>query len=1161
MKKQVLYLWFIVAMVVVPWVNQAQTLGEYTYTTGVDTSKWVDMSSSTTILTRSSNGDAASTVRNIGFSFPFGPNTYTQYSVNTDGNLRLGSTATTTGSYATPFSSANANINNPKINFFATNGYFIASSHYVKALNTVDANSDSMLCVEFCTGTYATATRNNLYKWQIHLYPSGKIEVVYGPAPAAAPGASRQPGLCVDASDGYYVDGSHTANHFTSGTNLGIASGNWPVPGRYYRFEAPSFACPKPISVSVNNLTASSFKVSWVDTSSTSSWLVQVLYDTQVVYDTVVGTDSVSFFGLNSATYYTVQVAGLCPGGDTSLFQSTNLTTECDVITSLPYTQNFDMVEGTTSTSVATNNLPPCWMNRNTGSSSLYSGYPIVYRSSSYAHSGTNSMRFYTYQTAITYGDQVAILPLTDSTLLPLSNLQLSFWMRAHTNSYNSYVVVGVMTNPYDLSTFVPIEEVYTNNSTTYTHHSVFIANYSGPHGYIAIKAPQPSTGYNYLYIDDILLEPMPNCPPPTRVRTSNAGPNSVNVSWHRLGSVNRWSLFYMPTGYSMDSAWSDETYDTTITIEYLTSNTEYTLKIVSNCGSEASDTVVTTFHTTCDYLTSLPFTEDFDTLAGSTSTEVSDNNLPTCWTYYNIGTSINYSGYPIVYNDTNDAHSGTNAMRFYSYTTAGTYSDQIAILPPTDSVLLPLSAVQLSFWMRSTSTNYNSYVEVGVITDPTDASTFVPIETIYTNSSTTYTEHTVLMGRYRGRHGHIAIKAPQPTSSYNALLIDDVSIDYLPPCPPVGDITVTHTTPDSIGITWFPLGSETLWLLSDGTNEYVTTDTMFTFGGLAPNTTYTLTVRALCLADADTSMATSVTASTDCAYLTSLPFSDNFDSYAGFTSTSSSDNNLPECWAYINHGTRANYSGYPIIYNSTSYANSGTNTMRFYSFHNTADSNQYAILPLTDSILYPINTLTLSFAMRGHNSDLVYKAEAIVGVITDPTDTRTFVAIDTALSVGSTTYSTYQIPFFPYTGPHGHVAILFRTPGGSGYNYNTGYIDDLVLDVASNCPPVVEVTASNITPNSADIAWLDTSNNLSWYVEYGVSGFTPGLGTMLYAYDTSVTLTGLLANTLYDVYVTPECLGGNAGSTLATFRTDCGAIDSLPYFEGFEGYPVGNSS
>ena len=150
MKKQVLYLWFIVAMVVVPWINQAQTLGEYTYTTGVDTTKWVDMSSSTTILTRSSNGDAASTVRNIGFSFPFGPDNYTQYSVNTDGNLRLGSTATTTSSYATPFSSANANINNPKINFFATNGYFIASSHYVKAHIMLSRSSPWMPMVTPC---------------------------------------------------------------------------------------------------------------------------------------------------------------------------------------------------------------------------------------------------------------------------------------------------------------------------------------------------------------------------------------------------------------------------------------------------------------------------------------------------------------------------------------------------------------------------------------------------------------------------------------------------------------------------------------------------------------------------------------------------------------------------------------------------------------------------------------------------------------------------------------------------------------------------------------------------------------------------------------------------------------------------------------------------
>ena len=223
---------FVVAMILVPLLTQAQTLSLYTYSTGIDTTKWVDMSSSTQIITMSSNGDRVSAVRNIGFSFPFGAGVYTQYSANTDGNLRLGSTATTTSAYATPFSSTNANINNPKINFFGNNGYGMVGSHYVKALNTVDGNNDSMLCVEFCIGTYATSTRNNLYKWQVHLYPSGNIEIVYGPAPAAPPAASRQPGLCYNSSDGYYIDGSHTPNYFTSGTSYGIASGNWPATGR-----------------------------------------------------------------------------------------------------------------------------------------------------------------------------------------------------------------------------------------------------------------------------------------------------------------------------------------------------------------------------------------------------------------------------------------------------------------------------------------------------------------------------------------------------------------------------------------------------------------------------------------------------------------------------------------------------------------------------------------------------------------------------------------------------------------------------------------------------------------------------------------------------------------------------------------------------------------
>ena len=235
MQKHVQKLLLIVAMMFVPWVTQAQTLGEYTFSTGVDTSKWIDMSTATQILTPSGSDGLASAVQNIGFSFPFAEDGYTQYSVNTDGNLRLGSTVTGTANYSTPFTASNSNINNPKINAFACDGYGVSGSHYVKALNTVDANNDSMLVVEFCTGTYTSTTRNELYKWQVHLYTNGDIVIVYGAAPTTAPAVARQPGLCVNATDGWTIDASHNATHFTAGvSSTTVATGTWPTQGRYY---------------------------------------------------------------------------------------------------------------------------------------------------------------------------------------------------------------------------------------------------------------------------------------------------------------------------------------------------------------------------------------------------------------------------------------------------------------------------------------------------------------------------------------------------------------------------------------------------------------------------------------------------------------------------------------------------------------------------------------------------------------------------------------------------------------------------------------------------------------------------------------------------------------------------------------------------------------
>jgi hypothetical protein len=295
MQKHLQKLLLIVAMMVVPWVTQAQTLEEYSFSTGTDTSKWIAVPTTLTSLITPGAGDyGVSSVHNLGFTFPFGEDSYTQFSVNADGNLKLGSSVTGTSNYSTPFSSSNASVNNPKINFFGCDGY-CDNSHYVRYLHTADTNGDSLGVVEFCMGTYTSTTRSYLYKWQVHLYHNGKVEVVFGVAPSTAPAVSRQQGLCINASDGWLVNASHSASHFTSGSSTTITSGNWPAEGRYYTFERPYISCPRPTSITVSNVGVDAFDLSWTDTSDATSWLVQLIASDSIWYDNVEYYNLVNF--------------------------------------------------------------------------------------------------------------------------------------------------------------------------------------------------------------------------------------------------------------------------------------------------------------------------------------------------------------------------------------------------------------------------------------------------------------------------------------------------------------------------------------------------------------------------------------------------------------------------------------------------------------------------------------------------------------------------------------------------------------------------------------------------------------------------------------------------------------------------------------------------
>ncbi len=216
-----------------------QSLADYKFTTGTNTSLWRTFSSPTTILT--GGGDyAVSAVHDLGFSFKFGATNYTQFSVNADGNLKFGETVTGTYNYSSPFSSSNAASNAPKINFFGCDGYMPseADGGYVKY--EVLGTSPNRVCViEFATTTYNSSSRGNIYSWQVQLYETtNKIIVIYPSSlPSVNPAVVCQHGMCTGGNDIILVDASHNMTHYTSGQSTTIAASTWPDAGRYYLFD------------------------------------------------------------------------------------------------------------------------------------------------------------------------------------------------------------------------------------------------------------------------------------------------------------------------------------------------------------------------------------------------------------------------------------------------------------------------------------------------------------------------------------------------------------------------------------------------------------------------------------------------------------------------------------------------------------------------------------------------------------------------------------------------------------------------------------------------------------------------------------------------------------------------------------------------------------
>lgn len=127
-------------------------------------------------------------------------------------------------------------------------------------------------------------------------------------------------------------------------------------------------------------------------------------------------------------------------------------------------------------------------------------------------------------------------------------------------------------------------------------------------------------------------------------------------------------------------------------------------------------------------------------------------------------------------------------------------------------------------------------------------------------------------------------------------------------------------------------------------------------------------------------------------------------------------------------------------------------------------------------------------------------------------------------------------------------VLVRFRGSDG-GQNAGSAFymdqaIDDISVDtLTETCSSAGALTVSAITSSSVLAGWSAGGCSDSAYsVEYGLSGFTLGTGTILNSTVDNIAITGLAASTPYDFYVTTICPSGDSASAVGpySFRTAC---------------------
>ncbi len=810
--------------------------------------------------------------------------------------------------------------------------------------------------------------------------------------------------------------------------------------------EVPS--CSVPSAMGASAITSTSATLGWTAGGSETTWNLEWKAGADFTPGTgaedVAATTSVnpvSMSSLTAQTTYYVYYQADCGGGDMSSWAGPyTFTTACAVVSTFPYTENFD--GGANG-----------WISGGTNSSwALGTPADDVINS---AASGANS-----WMTNLT-GDynssenSYVMSPCFNMSSLTAPRVSLSYWVESetswdgallqYTTDGTTWNTIGSMssggTNWYNDGTIGGLnwadseQDGWTGTGSTAwataTHDVFALAGESSVIFRIAFGSDGSSNDDGFAF-DDFMIEDV-TCPAPSGMAAGSITENSADLTWTETGTATTWDLEWkagadFTPGTGAEDGSTSPTTTAAYTMSSLTAATQYYVYYRSDCGGSESDwagpynfsTAIPTAQgvtcTTPDANSSVIFTENFE-----------DNSQG--WTG-NVG--VGNGNWEIPDGSTSSGtgpSDGYNGGNYTNYEASNTNSNTGAMVSPAINLSGSVDDAELSFWMHAYGANMGTLnVGVGTSAGGPFTNVFTWSGQLQTSAAEAWQNVGVDLSAYVGQTIYIQFEQVDDQGGYEGdMSIDLVEVTTCQGCPAPSTMAAGSITSSSADLTWTENGSATTWNIEwkagadftpgtgaeDGSTSPTTTPA-YSMSSLMENTTYYVYYQSDCGGD-ESSWVGPYTFTTLCGS-EALPWTEDFESMPAV-----GGGVIPDCWFEDGDWTSANATG-----NNNRKPNGGTHYM-----YTAWAADDWLITPgfdLTGGTAYTFSFYYVTDGNAGWTT-----LEAAYGTAQDGASMTN--AIGTPVSGPTNTdYALYSVSFTPASTGTYYIGVHVVASGAPWY-------------------------------------------------------------------------------------------------------------------------------